>query len=60
MKAKKSKPGPKLEHEARYLLKLPAALDGLVREAARQDGVSLAQWWRSAGMLALIARAKEG
>lgn len=46
--------------EARLLLRLPSALDGVVRTAAQEDGVSLAEWWRAAAVAALMLRAQEG
>ena len=39
---------------ATLLLKLPAALDAAAREAARAEGISLAEWWRRAGRDAVL------
>lgn len=59
-KKERKKPGPaKTNDGASYLLKLPAELDGLVRAAAKEDGVPLAEWWRAAGVAALMLRARE-
>lgn len=44
--------------EAQTYLRLPSALDALVREAAKQDGVTVAEWWRAAAVLALRMRAQ--
>lgn len=44
---------------AKLLLTLPPALDGMVRTAAKQDGVTVAEWWRAAAVLALRMRALE-
>lgn len=56
------KRGPPKRNDAEvpYLLKMPAALDGVVRTAAQEDGVSLAEWWRAAAVAALMLRAQEG
>lgn len=57
---RRKKPGPPKEMDGvSYLLKMPAELEGLVRAAASADGVSLAEWWRAAARLALMARARE-
>lgn len=42
-----------------YRLQMPRALDELVRAAAEQDGVKLAEWWRAAAVGAILLRSQE-
>lgn len=45
---------------AAYLLKLPAELHKRVQKAAKAEGVSLAEWWRRAGEMALAQYKPKG
>lgn len=60
-RGRKRKPGrPSLDlAETAYLLKMPRALNELVRVAAEQDGVKLAEWWRAAAIGAILLRSQE-
>lgn len=59
---KKEEPPPRAKKGStpeRLLLSLPTELLGLTREAAKQDGVTVSEWWRAAAHLALLSRARE-
>lgn len=58
---KKTEPprAPKGSTPERLLLSLPTELLGLTRAAAREDGVTVSEWWRAAAVSALMLRARK-